>query len=538
MKTVSVIFTALIFAIIGGSVFYYKYNYLQFPTKPDKTFNSWYIEAKFELSPQKTWGEKPAILRFKLPSDTNKLAIVDEKFIAKNYGREKTKDADGNRVIEFTKRNLGNREIIFYRAIAYQLESSVSSDKVSKPPLDSPYSKRNRPSIIDEADEPIYGAIDSILEEARQKSADNPSFVREISQIAQQVNNERIAILMDKFTDTVKTTPELTSLLVNAAEIPARVVNGIELGTEARRAQFTQWIDVYIEGDWKPFDAEKAKFGLPKNFLPWWTGNDKKFYESRGISKTDLSISVRKNTDNSLTRAIWKSENAAKFFHKFSFYNLPIESQLVFKILLMIPVGGLVIAFLRQIIGLKTFGTFMPVLVAISFKDTGLLNGIVFFTSVVVIGMMLRSYFHHLQLLLVPRLAAVLTLVVLIISIIGMIAHDLSLDIGLSIALFPIVILTMTIERMTVMWDETSAKDAIITGIGSLIAASVGYLFMNNDLIKHLIFTFPELLLMNLALCMLLGRYNGYKLTEYFRFRKLNRAIEAKKTAGNNKKTG
>jgi hypothetical protein len=237
-------------------------------------------------------------------------------------------------------------------------------------------------------------------------------------------------------------------------------------------------------------------------------------------------VSVRKNTDNSLTRAIWKSEKVAKFFHKFSFYNLPIDSQLVYKILLMIPIGGLVIAFMRQIIGLKTFGTFMPVLVALSFKETGLLNGVILFTTVVLIGMMIRSYFHHLQLLLVPRLAGVLTIVVMIISLIGMLAHNFDFNLGLSIALFPIVILTMTIERMTIMWEETGPKEAIYTGFGSLIAAAFGFLFMSDETLKHLIFTFPELLLVNLAICMLLGRYNGYKLTEYYRFRKLNRQLE------------
>ena len=39
--------------------------------------------------------------------------------------------------------------------------------------------------------------------------------------------------------------------------------------------------------------------------------------------------------------------------------------------------------------------------------------------------------------------------------------------------------------------------------------------------VEHLVFTFPELLLVVLALVVLAGRYTGYRLTELKRFRAL-----------------
>ena len=58
-------------------------------------------------------------------------------------------------------------------------------------------------------------------------------------------------------------------------------------------------------------------------------------------------------------------------------------------------------------------------------------------------------------------------------------------------------------------------------GAGSLLAAILAYLVMSNDQIEHLAFMFPELTLVLLAAMIALGRYNGYKLTEYLRFRSL-----------------
>jgi hypothetical protein len=55
---------------------------------------------------------------------------------------------------------------------------------------------------------------------------------------------------------------------------------------------------------------------------------------------------------------------------------------------------------------------------------------------------------------------------------------------------------------------------------------------MNDDALRHILFTFPEFLLLILALTLILGRYNGYKLTEYLRFRSLNRQIEQQKGKG------
>ena len=41
---------------------------------------------------------------------------------------------------------------------------------------------------------------------------------------------------------------------------------------------------------------------------------------------------------------------------------------------------------------------------------------------------------------------------------------------------------------------------------------------MSNELVAHLTFNFPELLLVQLALILLIGQYTGYRLMELKRF--------------------
>ena len=88
-------------------------------------------------------------------------------------------------------------------------------------------------------------------------------------------------------------------------------------------------------------------------------------------------------------------------------------------------------------------------------------------------------------------------------------------------ALFPLVILTMTIERMSIVWEERGAAESLLSGLGSIFAAALAFIAMNNKFLEHLVFVFPELLLVLLAATLLLGRYSGYRLTDLYRFKAL-----------------
>jgi hypothetical protein len=122
---------------------------------------------------------------------------------------------------------------------------------------------------------------------------------------------------------------------------------------------------------------------------------------------------------------------------------------------------------------------------------------------------------------MVPRLAAVLITVILILASISIMSHKLGLETGLSVALFPLVIMTMGIEHMSVVWEERGPAEAFREGAGTLLVAALAYQVMNLDIVEHLVFVFPEVLLVVLAATLLLGRYSGYRLLELFRFKVL-----------------
>ncbi|PZP86491.1 MAG: hypothetical protein DI582_02555 [Azospirillum brasilense] len=527
MRSSRVWLIAAVLAFIGLSILLYKHLVLEFPISPNTTYNSWYVEARVDLSSTESWkkGDKPLLFSMQLPHASDKFVLVDENIVARDFGYEIEKQAPDNRVAVFSKRRISDQETIFYRAIVYELDSPTSV-KINAPDVPrSPYSKSQRPTVEEgQKEQPIYVAVDALIDEAREKSASPKTFVREIYKLARNPEDDRIQLIRDTV-DARMSATDIAVLLLEAAEIPTRIAHGLRLTRDQRKGQFVDWLETFIGGKWQAIDPEKHTFGLEDKYIVWWYGTQPLHVLDAGKAHVESYVSVRQNTNDALTRAIWKSGQRGNVFLTFSFYNLPLDTQILFKVLLMIPVGGLMIAFLRQVIGVKTFGTFMPVLVALAFRETGLVTGLFLFMLVVGLGLVIRNYFDQLKLLLVPRLAAVLTVVVMVLSLLAMITNQVGLVVGLSISLFPIVILTMTIERMTLMWEEYGSREALKVGFSSLFAAVLAFFAMNNETLGHLMFAFPELLLVVLALAMLLGRYNHYKLTEYVRFRALQKSL-------------
>lgn len=206
-------------------------------------------------------------------------------------------------------------------------------------------------------------------------------------------------------------------------------------------------------------------------------------------------------------------------FLNFSIHSLPVEEQAMFKTILLLPIGALVVCVLRILIGIRTSGTFMPVLIALAFIQTSLVTGLIGFLLVVATGLFIRGYLSRLNLLLVSRITAVIITVIAIISLFSVLSYKVGLTEGLKITFFPMIILSWTIERMSILWEEEGGREVMIQGGGSLLTAVLAYWAMSNPWVRHLTFNFIGVQFIILALVLMIGSYAGYRLLELKRFR-------------------
>jgi len=197
-------------------------------------------------------------------------------------------------------------------------------------------------------------------------------------------------------------------------------------------------------------------------------------------------------------------------------------------LILMLPIVATIIAFARQILGIKAFGIYIPSVVALSFVATGLKYGLAIFILILVFGTLVRLFLQKVKMLHLPRMAIVLTLVS--IAILGMLAEGAyHARTGLiTVSIFPMLIMIILAEQFVNVQVEKGAATAIKLTLETLILSVVCYFIVTWQTLRTLVIAYPELIFITIILNFALGRWTGLRVSEYFRFRKVIRAIAKK----------
>ena len=503
MKQQYVYGLAAFFAIVGLSIFSYKWQVLGFPVSKNQQTPVWTIESSIGFDS----GPGSIKVNLHIPTLTPGFRMINENSVSRGYGFS-VNYGSGGREAQWAIRRADGHQRIYYRISVYEDTKADQSD--TTPPFPPP------PAI----NEPFKTAVDVIVADVKEQSADTASFTAELLRMMNDASpGPNVALLLSDANTRAEFVDSITTILASA-RIPARMIHGFELQGRLRSVDPITWLEVHDGDRWRYFDPLTGDENLPDHFLIWWRGNEP-LIDVAGGSNVEVGFAIQENHLDAVTIAETQVAQKGATMIDFSLYSLPIQTQAVYSVLLMIPIGALVMVLLRNMIGIDAFGTFMPVLIALAFRETQLVWGVILFTTLVALGLSIRFLLERLRLLLVPRLTAVLIIVVILMLIISLVSHRLGMETGLSVALFPMVIIAMTIERMSVVWEERGAADAIRAGFGSLVVAVAAYVFMGLAWLEHLLFTFPELLLVVLALVVLAGRYTGYRLVELTRFKAL-----------------
>ncbi|WP_447475085.1 inactive transglutaminase family protein [Vibrio harveyi] len=485
----------LVVAGIALSVFRHQ-NY-GVPWTPGETRQVWDVEARIEFNAN--GGEVKASLA--APHTQKGYTLIGESASSPGYGVSYV-NSDSGRRAEWSIRQATGAQTIYYKAQFLvdpqaKVDEQPPTGEIAKPTLSAPQ----------------QAAANALIERAMSRSADNETFARELIKTLNDPDSQNAALILNDFDRT----DALHKILLTAG-VQSKTVGVIELEDGRRRQTIQPMVQVWSGDKWVLFSPNSEQAAAQPNLLAWDESN---------VSLLDLVGGKNSQVHFSMIKQELTPQEAtnnkveADGLLNLSIHSLPLEEQAMFKTIMLIPIGALIVVFLRVIIGLKTSGTFMPVLIAVAFVQTQLVTGIVGFLLIVGTGLIIRSYLSRLNLLLVARISAVIITVIMIISVFTVVAFKIGLTEGLTITFFPMIILSWTIERMSILWEEEGAKEVALQGGGSLLTAVLVYLAMTNTYIQHLTFNFIGLQLIVLAGILLLGTYTGYRLTELRRFKPL-----------------
>jgi len=204
------------------------------------------------------------------------------------------------------------------------------------------------------------------------------------------------------------------------------------------------------------------------------------------------------------------------------------KETLVF--LLMLPIVAIVISFARQVIGIKGFGIYTPLIITFAFLVTGLKYGLIFFITIILVGTLTRLFIRKFRLLYLPRMAITLTIVSLVVlTIFYFGAYGQKTDL-ITISIFVILIMITLVEKFLVAQIERGGKGAILLTSETLILSIICYWIASWSWLQIFVLSHPfATIFLAIIISILLGKWTGLRLTEYFRFRELIKNIEIPK---------
>lgn len=195
-------------------------------------------------------------------------------------------------------------------------------------------------------------------------------------------------------------------------------------------------------------------------------------------------------------------------------------------LLLMLPIIATIIALLKQVVGITTFGLYTPSIITLSFLALGLKLGLVILFIIIVTGALVRKLLDRFHLLHIPRVAIVMTFSTLIILLTLALGTYLGVSSIATIAVFPMLIMTTLAEKFATALGGKGFYAAILLMIETTVVSLICYYVVELHYLQNLILGHPEIILLLLVFNYLLGRWTGLRLMEYVRFREVMKHTE------------
>jgi hypothetical protein len=206
----------------------------------------------------------------------------------------------------------------------------------------------------------------------------------------------------------------------------------------------------------------------------------------------------------------------------------------VILLVLMLPVIATFVAFLKQVVGITTFGVYTPSVLTLSFLAIGLKLGITILFVVVVASILIRKILRRYRLAYTPRLAIVLTFVsfaifaaIVLLTWLAPFGEYFRAADLIAASIFPMLIMSTLAEKFVSIQSEKGARSAIRMFVELLIVTLACYLIVGEwSYLQTAMLAHPEIIFLFLLADVVLGKFTGLRITEYIRFREVIKKAE------------
>jgi len=194
----------------------------------------------------------------------------------------------------------------------------------------------------------------------------------------------------------------------------------------------------------------------------------------------------------------------------------------VMRIIFYLILAVTIIAVLRNVVGIITYGVFGPAIISLGLTRIGdLFWGLIIFFSIAGVAILVRFVLEPLKLQMTHRLATVVVAVASTMGILIFVGESPQYSLLMLAEFLPILITSWIAERFVRDSYESGIKQSLTRLAYTLVAVLVSYVLIREpSIVTFFIFT-PELWVVPVALNILIGASVRVRLSERLRFRKL-----------------
>lgn len=194
------------------------------------------------------------------------------------------------------------------------------------------------------------------------------------------------------------------------------------------------------------------------------------------------------------------------------------------KVIMIIPILGSLVVMMRLFAGIRTYGVFAPVVIALSLLNFNIVPGILIFVFLLTFGIGAKLLIlDRLRLSHIAEFSLIMFMLVAI--LIGLFALPINFTFSFTALFFPLIITSHLIEQASRTLEEYNVS-AFLTVITTTFITALLLAFFGSFLQGQSLGLLWVIFALSILATIVAGNYRGLRFTEFVRFKFLGRSHE------------
>lgn len=200
--------------------------------------------------------------------------------------------------------------------------------------------------------------------------------------------------------------------------------------------------------------------------------------------------------------------------------SMGIPANTIFLILLT-PILALLVSLVRVVIGLPTLDMLVPIALAFVFVAVGIVVGAMVLGAIFISSYLSKMSLKKMRIMFYPKRSLSIFFLSIFVLAALTIALFFEFERIVSVSIFPILILMLLGDSIVSVQLTKSVSETLVITTTTIALGLIGFMLAMSEAVRDTLLLYPELVLLTIPCNILIGRYFGLRVVEFFRFNSL-----------------